>query len=302
MTTKTTSFARSETVSSVYKTGAGDHNDDDLLYSSTTSFSISDDRGIKSLPGPELPPLLIGNRETHDIPSADLSRFSTTVTIPPMKSVASLAGTGCSCGFTCACPGCIEHRVPSPESNSSHHPRGSSLSNNLTNCVDGCGTCVASNKQESLLHSDSDPHSSATGLASPSQSVMEEFLARAASLPPPPRNRVLNLDPTNTTVFPSDMFTRETQVDPRSQPTDRMDKELTWGLVNIPKLDCCGGNCVCPDQDCGCGRSCEGSCSLDTHNRVTGALRDVKLSGNIEVDNAPRTTPPKQTGTCCGVK
>ncbi|KAK2461735.1 hypothetical protein APHAL10511_006198 [Amanita phalloides] len=50
--------------------------------------------------------------------------------IPPLSTFASLAGSGCTCGLRCACPGCIEHR--GPENTLPDHK----------DCVDGCGSCV----------------------------------------------------------------------------------------------------------------------------------------------------------------
>ncbi|KAJ7218434.1 hypothetical protein GGX14DRAFT_560771 [Mycena pura] len=53
-----------------------------------------------------------------------------TMTVPPMSTITSLAGSGCSCGLECACPGCVEHHGPE------HVDR------DRPGCADGCGTCV----------------------------------------------------------------------------------------------------------------------------------------------------------------
>jgi hypothetical protein len=51
----------------------------------------------------KLPPLLTSVSSLSSAPTAPL-------TMPEFDRLASLAGTGCTCGFTCACPGCAEHR------------------------------------------------------------------------------------------------------------------------------------------------------------------------------------------------
>ncbi|KAJ6534466.1 copper fist DNA binding domain-containing protein [Mycena vulgaris] len=56
----------------------------------------------------------------------------------------------------------------------------------------------------------------------PATSSIQRFLARAAALPRPPAHR-------------SD-------------------------VVNLPKFECCGEDCACPDVVCGCSNSCYGGC------------------------------------------
>ena len=43
---------------------------------------------------------------------------------------------------------------------------------------------------------------------------------------------------------------------------DRDERSRAFGLVNIPKLECCGGRCSCPENQCGCGENC-GGCWID---------------------------------------
>ena len=295
-------FGRSETVSSVSDKDATERDGDILLWSPSSHSCAkerSKNRSVETHRGPELPPLLLVSGEKDDVASVHVPRFSTAVSIPPMKSVISLAGTGCSCGFTCACPGCIEHRVPSPNLLTNHHPGDTSLPQELKDCADGCGSCVDSQRVTELYP---DSQSSTTGFAGPSQSMMEEFLARAASLPAPPRNRVVNLDPTNTAVFPLDMFPKEKQISLITEHTEMMGKEqvrLAWGLVSVPKLDCCEGQCGCPDDECGCGTSCQGCCALEDCDRETAAVQNVNPLGNIEDDMTSYVTQTEEVSLCC---
>jgi hypothetical protein len=213
-----------------------------------------DARVEKPFRGPDLPPLLWDDLDPQSTP---MPQFATTLLIPSLKSVASLAGTGCCCGFTCACPGCVEHRAP----------LASSESTLLKDCADGCGHCVDNQAVDDTF-------------TAPPHTVMKEFLARAASLPVPPPNRFVNLDPTNITVFPTDIFTREdkTYLDGDQQI------RAAWGLVDVPKLDCCKGMCGCPDGNCGCGKSCGGCCAADDHDEDSPAAEKLISEQEVERD------------------
>ena len=180
----------------------------------------------------------------HDTP-----RFP--IPIPSIKSVALLAGTGCSCGFECACPGCIEHRPP-PSSTPTQEP------SNLKSCADGCGHCVDRLGGVALPE---------PGQVLPQQpplrGVIETFLSRAANLPPPPKNRPADIDPTNVTVFPAELFSIDFSgmADPFGGNGGRQENvRSAWGLVDVPRLECCGGACGCSDGGCSCGTSCNGCC------------------------------------------
>jgi len=99
-----------------------------------------------------------------------------------------------------------------------------------------------------------------------SKSIVDQFLERAAALPLPPRNRNrytgVKIDPVNVQVYPANLFS------PNSGPTaqqsagifDVEGREAAFGLVKVPKLECCGGRCACPEDGCGCGKSCDGLC------------------------------------------
>lgn len=157
--------------------------------------------------------------------------------MPPISTINSLAGSGCTCGVQCACPGCVEHR-------GSQH-----AAKDLHDCTDGqCGTCV-DNQSGVALQSSTSPLSSISGSPPASFSLdyitksssLNRFFARAAALPPPPQYRRLGngiqLDP------------REVGYNPGKTPS-----------VNLPKLECCGGRCSCPNDQCVCGAACGGCC------------------------------------------
>ena len=200
--------------------------------------AVKEDTGL--VRGPDLPRLLLDPEQAFS-PPRDAPRLTTPTSIPSIKSVVLLAGTGCSCGFECACPGCIEHRVPS----STETQNGPSL----RSCSDDCAHCIDRLGGIALPEPDSASHR---------PSIIETFLDRIPSLPPPPKNRSANIDPTNITVFPAGLFSVDL-----GGPGDGGQQEKArsaWGLVNIPRLECCGGACGCPEGRCRCGNSCAGCC------------------------------------------
>lgn len=195
--------------------------------------------------GPDLPPLLLDPERT--VPPHDAPRFTSPTSIPSIKSVVLLAGTGCCCGFECACPGCIEHRVPSSPGEES----------NLRPCSDGCAHCV--DRLGGVALPETGPVSQQPSF----RGAIEAFLSRAARLPPPPKNRPADIDPTNVTVFPASLFSLDFcgTSDPFGGSGGRQERARSaWGLVDVPKLECCGGACGCPDGGCRCGASCAGCC------------------------------------------
>jgi len=95
--------------------------------------------------------------------------------MPSMSEISLLAGSGCTCGVQCACPGCVEHTTDTG-----------------TRCGDGCGACI-------------DPSIEvAPSQAKESTSFLDRFFARAAALPPPPARRKMSsyhLEPMNTHIL-----------------------------------------------------------------------------------------------------
>ncbi|KAK7468501.1 copper-binding transcription factor [Stygiomarasmius scandens] len=184
-----------------------------------------------SHPPPELPPFLFSDdspAQTPEVPDFPI--------MPPIKEIESLAGSGCTCGVDCNCPGCVEHR--GPEHADHEHP----------NCGATCGTCVDNKHGIALPGFES----------SSTTSIIDRFFARAAALPAPPSNRKMavgtNLDPMNVMVYPMTAI-------------EKKERGVPFGLIEIPKLECCGGRCGCPPDNCGCGKSCDGCCSEHNHTK-----------------------------------
>jgi hypothetical protein len=155
--------------------------------------------------------------------------------MPPI-TISSLVGSGCTCGLQCACPGCIQHR-------GREH-----ASKDRRDCADGCGSCInhAGGIELPSLSSGTNP-----------PSILDQFFARAAALPRPPTSRKIgagiHIDPMNVMVYPTTALETE-------------EHGIAFGLVSLPKLECCGGVCGCPEGRCGCGKACDGSCAH--HNAV----------------------------------
>ncbi|KAJ3770220.1 hypothetical protein FB446DRAFT_692514 [Lentinula raphanica] len=201
-------------------------------------------------PGPELPPFLFDTSSSPP-PADTIPDFGT---MPPIKEIASIAGSGCTCGVECTCPGCVEHRgaeYADADHQNQNHDHGHD--GDHAHARDPCGTCV-DNRQGIAL-----PDSSISSLDPryTSSRMIDEFFARAASLPPPPANRKMGigikLDPGNVMVYPSAaMETKE--------------RGVPFGLIRIPKLECCGGRCGCPTGDCSCGKACDGCCVDHLHS------------------------------------
>lgn len=172
---------------------------------------------------PDLPPILL-------TPDEAVNLSTDTPLIPPLSAIASFAGSGCTCGVECSCPGCEEHRGPA------HVDR------THRSCSSGCNHCVDSQMGIAL-----------PGLEpSPTVSMIDQFLRRAASLPAPPPNRRMgigaDLDPANVMTYPR--AARDTE-----------ERAIAFGLISLPKLECCAGKCACAADSCHCGDSCNGSCA-----------------------------------------
>lgn len=187
--------------------------------------------------GPALPPILSVPSSSAVYPSVPPPSFPA---IPPLGAIVSLAGTGCTCGFDCTCPGCTEHR------GQLHAAKDRS------DCPDGCGTCV--DPQLGMELPTSTPFGTVPASTS-STSFIDAFFARAAAIPPPPSERAssMTLDGSNVTVYPKSLFSGD------RRNLDEVGR--AFGLVNLPKLECCAGRCGCPGDSCGCGDNCGGCCS-----------------------------------------
>jgi len=168
-------------------------------------------------PGPDLAPIRLS--PTSPFPPS-IPDFPS---MPSMSEISLLAGSGCTCGVLCACPGCDEHNA---------------VTDTGKRCGDGCGACIDPSIEVALPHP-------TPSQAKESTSFLDRFFAQAAALPPPPAHRKMNsydLDPKNTRIF--------------SQSSGS--QALNFGVVNLPKLEC-DGRC---DRSPGEGREdCAGSCS-----------------------------------------
>lgn len=177
----------------------------------------------------DLPPVHIDTLVST--PSSSSMTVPEFPTIPPFSAFNSIAGSGCTCGLQCACPGCVKHRGPVH------------VLKEHKDCAEGCGHCV--------------DHSAGIELPTLAQgasgnSMIDQFFARAASLPIPPVNRKVGVefDSTDITIYPVDFFTK---------PIKEYEvRGAALGLVTLPKLECCGGRCGCPSNGCGCRQSCDG--------------------------------------------
>ncbi|KAF5377244.1 hypothetical protein D9615_006404 [Tricholomella constricta] len=221
-------------------------------------------------PGPDLAPIFLDALapSTSGLPPP----IPTFETMPPMSMITSLAGSGCTCGLRCACPGCLEHRGPDH------------AFKERRNCADGCGTCVDHTAGVAL------PSTTPSSDSSPASNILDRFFARAAALPAPPTNRRMGvgveLDPMNVMVYPD-------------AARGASDRALAFGLVTIPKLECCGGRCACPDGLCGCGKACDGCC-IGHYERAEERRRPapVEVHAPIRIESPP-VAPVR---SCCAGK
>ena len=175
-------------------------------------------------PGPDLAPIRMSPSSSFpplipDFPS-----------MPSMSEISLLAGSGCTCGVLCACPGCVEHTTDTGK-----------------RCGDGCGACIDPSIEVALPHSM--PYQ-----AKENTSFLDRFFARAAALPPPPVRRKMSsyhLDHMNAGTF--------SQIS-SSQP-------LNFGVVNLPQLKCDGRCDRSPGE---CRENCAESCSDVLDDRKGG--------------------------------
>ncbi|KAK7029691.1 copper-binding transcription factor [Paramarasmius palmivorus] len=202
----------------------------------------------------ELPPLLISESPLPETPGP-IPDFGI---MPPLSEITSLAGSGCTCGIECCCPGCAEHRG-AENVDTTYRP-----------CAHGCGTCVDNTHGIAL-----------PGHGSNSTSIIDRFFARAAALPAPPANRKMGvgdqLDPMNVIVYPEAAIKTK-------------EHGVPFGLITVPKLECCGGKCGCPGGKCGCGKNCDGCCADHLAEKEKGRhlLSQSKSKPKLQAHAAPR--------------
>jgi len=197
-------------------------------------------------PGPDLAPLLFSSSSSSPPSIPDFP------SMPSMSEISSLAGSGCTCGVRCACPGCVEHTNPADDTGK--------------RCGEGCGACI-DHSIEALIPSQ----------AKESTSFLDRFFAQAAALPPPPIHRKMNsyhLDPMNTYISPQSSS---------SQPS-------ALGAVNLPKLKCCGDPCTCPAGQCTCGDNCVGSCLVTCNRNQAEGTRTSTLDNTMPVQTKHQGT------------
>ncbi|KAF8845483.1 copper-fist-domain-containing protein [Paxillus ammoniavirescens] len=172
------------------------------------SYSCIDERPSVHVTTPpqhlELPPILAGSTFSGTIPDFPV--------IPPLSTIKSIAGSGCTCGFRCTCPGCIEHR--GLEHAEKDHK----------DCTEGCGHCV--------------DHT--TGIELPSQdtsswggNLVDTVFAHTAPLPNPPHDRRAVMNPGDVAVYPNELFS--------GSSSDTDERGAAFGLMRIPKLECYRG-------------------------------------------------------------
>lgn len=231
----------------------------------------------------ELPPIQTSSESLPLLPN-QIPDFGF---MPPISTITSLAGSGCTCGVECACPGCVKHRGPVHAAKDVH------------DCTQGeCRTCI-DNRCGIALPTSTSPFSSisAASTSSPTSvdfinksTSLDRFFARAAALPPPPPR-----------------MGNGAQLDPRD-----IGSGVVASSVNLPKLECCGGSCSCPNGQCGCGTSCGGCCAdiessstLVESQATFGASPTFSPGSNTEITVAPQSSlevPAVPLRSCCAGK
>ncbi|KIY71892.1 copper-fist-domain-containing protein [Cylindrobasidium torrendii FP15055 ss-10] len=201
----------------------------------------------RSTPPPQspvqLPPITLPEfTGTANVPTFD--------TIPSISNIMSIEGSGCTCGLSCSCLGCTEHR------GEEHADKDHGC------CNDGsCRTC------EDNRH----------GLELPPPSgALQNFYALAKRLPEPPKTGL------------------GVSIDPMRVYGSQWDSWATRQSVQLPKLDCCGGNCGCPGGKCGCGKQCDGCC--DQHTAQETSSSSIPQSSSVPNEASPVVAPKK---SCC---
>lgn len=220
-------------------------------------------------------------------PAISISEHSMTLMPPAPENTehastshihsSSIMGDDCGCGQRCECDGCSLHGTA--ESHSGHHSHGHARHSHQAETAQECPSCV----------------DYAGGIELPplqgqkrTPTFLDQFFARSASLPAPPpaSTRARDLNPTNITVYPPGIFS--------TSEVNRKARELAFGLVRIPKLECCGGQCSCPENTCGCGSECSGCC-VDKSENHTGTRSRRHLSPSISFTRQTTLSPSSKS-------
>lgn len=167
----------------------------------------------------------------------------------------------CTCGDDCACPSCVQHGNPPAEGMEGVEHHG---------CGDSCNSFVPSltlpliqgfegADRRSLPFSLRRCFACSSHVAMPAnlssraamQTVADLLAASSSKVPPPPLlSRPHELDPTNLSVLPPSAFLGGDE------------SRAAFGLLEIPKLECCTGKCRCPPGECTCMSDCCGCVRL----------------------------------------
>lgn len=105
----------------------------------------------------------------------------------------------------------------------------------------------------------------------------------------------------NVVVYPPSLISRTNS----SEKSEQEARELAFGLVKVPKLECCGGRCSCPDHKCGCGEECGGCCADTSTGESAPSVSIISVSetrlqsaaGTLISTSQVSSNPSK--GSCC---
>ncbi|KZV79699.1 hypothetical protein EXIGLDRAFT_734433 [Exidia glandulosa HHB12029] len=230
-----------------------------LSVSYTAAASSSTARGSCCNPSPELSDS-VESSPAHGIPAGSSSG---AFEFPPMsQELASVFR--CSCGATCACPGCTEHR-------------GIDAFTSTESCPDSCASCFDCTVTSPAIHQ-----------------WIENTSARLPE-PPPSRSKAFGLDPHNLHVYAPVVWQNEDAA--RANGLVKVPALCCGG-----KCGCPPNACTCYDDCCGCcvGCACPEHETMPHYSGYQGTLRcNYQVSGerasccNGE-DSASSSPPPEQ--------
>jgi len=75
---------------------------------------------------------------------------------------------------------------------------------------------------------------------------------------------------------------------------------VAFGLVNLPKLECCGGRCSCPAGGCSCGKGCDGDCA--EHGQSMRSAAGPLSRRALDATEATPWPPARATWSCCATQ